>query len=362
MKGLFGRIYQGRKVLVTGHTGFKGSWLCAWLKMLGSDLSGISTPDYENSKHFQVLNMDCQSHFGDIRDRKFVNEIVSRIRPEIVFHLAAQSLVRDSYRDPVATWETNVMGTLNLFEACRTESSVKAVVNVTTDKVYENIESNYMYKESDSLGGYDPYSSSKAASEILTGSYRRSFLQAPGSFLLASARAGNVIGGGDWARERLIPDLVRSTESREPVNIRYPQSVRPWQHVLEPLSAYLLLGQRLLSGDAAAADAWNFGPTKENCVTVGELTGIAKAEWDAILVDINRIAPEEYHEAGMLMLESKKAKEKLGWGPVWDLRTTAKKTLSWYRNFHSGNVIGTNDQVISFVNEAKSKGYTWAGQ
>jgi len=253
---LFNGIYRNKTVLITGHTGFKGSWLSLWLKKLGAYVIGYSLKEYPNTKHFFELKLDVENIFADVRDRDTLKKAIITYKPDIIFHLAAQSLVRESYRDPIATYETNVIGTLNLLEAVRNCEAVKAIVNVTTDKVYENKKQDSGYKETDNLGGFDPYSSSKACSEILTSSYRDSFFNNnKHKILIASARAGNVIGGGDWANDRLIPDITRAVIKKEKVKIRNPASVRPWQHVLEPLSGYLLLGQKLLEGKKTFASA-----------------------------------------------------------------------------------------------------------
>ena len=268
---MFRGVYKGKKVLVTGHTGFKGSWLSLWLIKLGAKVIGYALEPPTNSNHFELLNLDMVSIIGDIRDRDRLNAIFKKYKPEVVFHLAAQPLVRYSYINPVETFETNVMGTINVFEACRITESVKAIVNITSDKCYENKEWIWGYRESDPLGGYDPYSASKGCAELVTSSYRKSFFN-PEDYskkhntLLASARSGNVIGGGDWGKDRLIPDIVRAISKNEKLYIRNPKATRPWQHVLEPLSGYLFLGQMLLEGKTEFADAWNFGPN-EGCHT-----------------------------------------------------------------------------------------------
>lgn len=360
MKGLFGGKYSGRKVLMTGHTGFKGSWMTKWLELMGAEVHGISNEDFDNTRHFESLDLNCKTYYGDIRDRDFLFSRIESIQPEIVFHLAAQALVRDSYRDPFKTYETNVMGSLNVLEACQKVDSITSVVNVTTDKVYENLEAEVAYKETDPLGGHDPYSSSKAASEILTSSYRRSFLTSSDDFLLASARAGNVIGGGDWANERLVPDLVRSVENGTEVEIRSPYAVRPWQHVLEPLSGYLLLGSKLLGADSSAADAWNFGPARENCVTVEEVVSRMKDRWSDIGVTMNRDTKPEFHEAGLLILDSGKAIENLGWGAVWNLDKTADHVTDWYQKFITSGEVLTTMQIEQFVADAAAQNLAWA--
>ena len=257
---MFANQYQNRRVLVTGHTGFKGSWLTLWLQSLGAHISGIALPPETDPSHWDLLSLDINSMMMDIRDVDSVQQAVTNAQPEIVFHLAAQPLVRRSYRAPLETWSTNVMGTANILDACRQQPSVKAIVAITTDKCYENQEWVWGYRETDRLGGHDPYSASKAGAELVAASYRSSFFRAPDSPLLATARAGNVIGGGDWTEDRLIPDLARAAYAVKPLEIRSPKSTRPWQHVLECLSGYLSLGQKLLECDSAFAGGWNFGP------------------------------------------------------------------------------------------------------
>jgi CDP-glucose 4,6-dehydratase len=356
---LFGNIYKNKKVLITGHTGFKGSWLALWLKELGADVYGYALSPSSNPSHFNLLNIEMDTHVGDICNFNELNNYFQKIQPEIVFHLAAQSLVRASYKNPILTYNTNVIGTLNVLECCRQTSSVKAVINVTTDKVYENLEKEIAYKESDRLGGYDLYSSSKACSEILTSSYRNSFLQ-QSHILLASARAGNVIGGGDWADERIIPDLVRAASSGNISNIRNPNAVRPWEHVLEPLSAYLHLGYHLLINDKSFAQAWNFGPTYEQKKTVGDLVDLASSYWNKITSEKNTGTSQNMHEANLLMLDCSMATEKLKWHSVWNFETTVQKTIEWYSNFYENNIVATKLHIEQYVADAKSKSLSWA--
>jgi CDP-glucose 4,6-dehydratase len=355
---LFGNIYKGKRVLLTGHTGFKGSWLALWLKELGADVFGYALPVSSIPSHYDLLCLDINSHIGDIRNFKELKEHIQKIKPDIVFHLAAQSLVRESYENPIGTYETNVIGTLNVFEACRAVDSVKALINVTTDKVYENLEMEIAYKESDRLGGHDLYSSSKACSEILTSSYRKSFLKDKG-YLLSSARAGNVIGGGDWAHERIIPDIVRAAMAGNECIVRNPNSVRPWEHVLEPLSAYLLLGSKLLSEGAVFAEAWNFGPSSTQNHTVGHLVEVASKLWDKISYTQNKSNNVQYHEANLLMLDCTKAKEKLKWHSVWDFEQTVEKTIEWYKAYYERGSIITLNQIEEYVNDAKQHNLNW---
>ena len=363
MKNLFDNIYSGKKVLITGHTGFKGSWLALWLKELGADIVGLSLKPLTNPSHFELLQLDIKSIIGDIRNYDLVSEVISEEKPDIVFHLAAQAIVRDSYEIPRETYETNVMGTLNIFEACRKSSSVKAIINVTSDKCYENKEQIWGYRENDPMGGFDPYSSSKGCSEILTASYRNSFfnLNSYGkshNTLLASARAGNVIGGGDWAEYRLIPDIMKAISKNEKVEIRSPKATRPWQHVLEPLSGYLLLGSKLLKGKKEYAEGWNFGPKDESTITVEEVVKNIKTYWNdleyAIQSDNNNL-----HEANLLKLDCTKAKNILGWEPAWDNEECFEKTTIWYKDFYISNKINTQDDLKSYIKSAQKKQLIW---
>ena len=299
MKNLFGGVYQGKTVLVTGHTGFKGSWLCLWLEKLGCNLVGYSLNAPTQPNHFELMDIQMDSITADIRDRDKLNHTISYYKPDIVFHLAAQPLVLPSYENPIETYEVNVVGLLNLYESCRKAESVSAIVTVTSDKCYENRNWPWGYRENDALGGYDPYSSSKACAEILTAAYRRSYFS-PNDYasrhncLIASVRAGNVIGGGDWAPGRLLPDIVKSYFDRKSVLIRSPDSIRPWQHVLDPLHGYLILGQKLLDGKIDCATAWNFGPRNESVKKVFGLLTEIKKNWNDLGYEIQ--GKDRYHE------------------------------------------------------------------
>lgn len=355
MDYLFENIYKGKKVLITGNTGFKGSWLSLWLKQLGAEVIGYSLDPPSVPSHFQLLKMDIDTVHGDILDPEKLHKCFEKYKPEIVFHLAAQSLVRDSYRNPVITYSSNVIGTLNVLEAARKSKSVKAIVNVTTDKVYENLEQDLAYAENDRLGGYDIYSSSKACSELLSTSYRNSFLNLKDykkthQILLATARAGNVIGGGDWATERLIPDVIKASLNKEKTKIRNSNSVRPWQHVLEPLSGYLLLGQKLLEEKQEYACAWNFGPDIKQCIPVSELLKLLKRNWGQIIWE-NYDDGSGFHEAKMLKLDSSKAINVLGWKPVFSIDATASLTINWYRKFYEEKSIVSFQDIEFFVNQ-----------
>lgn len=356
----FSGVYRDRAVLVTGHTGFKGSWLALWLARLGARTTGLALAAATEPNHFALLDLDLDSRIADIRDPQAVNECLRDVRPEIVFHLAAQSLVRRSYADPVGTYATNILGTMHVLEACRATDSVRAVVVVTSDKVYENREWPWAYREADALGGRDPYSSSKACAEILTASHRDSFHRAGGQSLVASVRAGNVIGGGDWAEDRLIPDIARAAHQGRPVVLRNPQSVRPWQFVLESLSGYLLLGQRLLEGRGEFADAWNFGPAEQDAVEVLAVVEEMKRHWPELEYRIER-DPHAPHEASLLKLDSSKARSRLGWKPTWEWRTAVAKTAAWYRAHSRESRIASADDLEQFCSDAAAAGCVWSG-
>jgi CDP-glucose 4,6-dehydratase len=362
MHNMFGRIYKDRTVLITGHTGFKGSWLAFWLNQIGANVTGYSLPPPTRPNHFNLLDLDISSITGDIRDLKKLDEVFEKHQPEIVFHLAAQPLVRRSYENPIETYETNVIGTLKVFEACR-KQGVRAIVNVTSDKCYENKEWIWGYRENDPMGGYDPYSSSKGCSELLTSSYRNSFfpikdLKKTHNTLIASCRAGNVIGGGDWAKDRLIPDIMLSASDAKKVIIRNPHSIRPWQHVLEPLSGYLQIGQKLLEEKTDFAGPWNFGPMDKESITVRDVADIIKKNWDAVdyKIDLDR---NQLHEANLLMLDSTKSHSLLKWQNIWDNSKTINKTVHWYKKYYETGEINTKEDLESYTREAKRKNIEW---
>ncbi|MFN9623811.1 MAG: CDP-glucose 4,6-dehydratase [Cyanobacteriota bacterium] len=339
-------FWRGKKVLLTGHTGFKGSWLALWLLELGADLVGLALPPEPGLNLFDQLGLAnrLDHHIGDIRDGALVRRVVAEGQPELVLHLAAQPLVRRSYAEPLATWETNVMGTLHVLEALRSQAQPCTAVLITTDKVYSNKEWLYGYRESDPLGGHDPYSSSKAAAELAIASWRASFCgsgahQTP-HLRLASARAGNVIGGGDWAADRIVPDAMRALAAGEPIGVRNPGATRPWQHVLEPLGAYLLLAERLCNAAEPAevgtlASPFNFGPQLEANRSVRELVEEALRHWPGRWDD--RSDPSSPHEAGLLNLVIDKAHHQLGWAPRWPFATTVERTVNWYRRVEQGD-------------------------
>ena len=355
---MFSDVYRGRRVLLTGHTGFKGSWLAMWLQALGAEVTGVSLAPQSSPSHWDLLRLDMRSHETDIRDSAALRRIVMDTRPEVVFHLAAQALVRQSYRDPLQTWSTNVMGTANLLDACRQVPCLRAILVVTTDKCYESQEWPWGYREIDRLGGHDPYSASKAGAELVAASYRSSFFGFADAPLLATARAGNVIGGGDWADDRLIPDLVRAIAAGKPLEIRSPDATRPWQHVLESLSGYLVLGQRLLAGDAAMAGAWNFGPGAEANQTVSSVLDRMAALWPAL--SWKSAATQQPHETRQLYLDSAKARAHLGWGTVWTLDEALSATTEWYRAQDVPAPRRSRAQLDLYVDAARAAGLEWA--
>lgn len=328
-------FWRGKRVLLTGQTGFKGSWLALWLHRLGAQVTGIALPPCTEPSLYQVARIGrlIDSHHGDIRDAATLKQLVQTAQPEIVFHLAAQALVRPSYADPLETFSTNVMGTANLLDALRSAPSARVAVMVTTDKVYRNNEWPYPYRENDALGGHDPYSASKAASELVVASYRDSFLEAQG-LSVATARAGNVIGGGDWSVDRLLPDAVRAWRDDGELHIRRPQSVRPWQHVLEPLTGYLALA-RALWDTPALADAYNFGPETTEAASVRAVVDLAQAAYGRGRIRYAQQL-EGPHEAGLLTLDTSKARTALRVGPRWSLTQAVGRSMDWYRRFDAG--------------------------
>lgn len=333
---MFNNIYKGRKVFLTGHTGFKGSWLALWLTMLGADVWGYSLKPNTQPAMFKELDIEnriYKSVIGDILDTEKLENTIIDFKPDIIFHLAAQPLVRLSYKEPLLTYQTNVIGTLNVLIAAEKCKSVKAFVNVTTDKCYENKEINRGYKEDEPMGGYDMYSSSKGCVEIMSSSFRRSFLQGENGYAMATARAGNVIGGGDWALDRLIPDCVKYINSNQKIEIRNPIAVRPWQHVLEPLSGYLLLGQRLLEEGKKYAEGFNFGPGEESVLKVAEVAQMVVEDYGKGEVVVHK--KDDLHEANLLMLNIEKAKKVLGWIPTYKADVAISKTVDWYKHFYS---------------------------
>jgi CDP-glucose 4,6-dehydratase len=353
-------FWKSRKVFLTGHTGFKGSWLALWLLSMGADLCGYALDPPTDPSLYRLLDLDRQlkSIRADVRDLAALQSAMGDFQPEIVIHLAAQPLVRLSYQSPVETYATNVLGTVHLLEAVRNTPSVRSVVVVTSDKCYENQEWHWPYREHEPMGGHDPYSSSKGCAELVTAAYRRSFFHSNGRaghpVAVASARAGNVIGGGDWALDRLVPDIMRAWAVNQPVVIRNPEAVRPWQHVLEPLAGYLALAERLFNDGASFAEAWNFGPSDSDARPVSYLVSeLARlwgdgAAWQSVEL-------EQIHEAHLLRLDSSKARAQLGWTPHWSLDRTLAETVEWYRVFYRGEDVRalTLNQIQSFMQRSK---------
>ena len=343
---MFGNVFKNRTVLVTGHTGFKGSWLCIWLKEMGANIVGYALEPYTERDNFVVSGLkDKITHIiGDVRDFQNLSKVFEEYKPEFVFHLAAQAIVRESYINPKETYDINIGGTVNVLECCRITDSVRVIINVTSDKCYENKEWVWGYRENDPMGGYDPYSSSKGCSELITAAYRQSFfgpttsqlLNFSTSVALSSVRAGNVIGGGDWQKDRIIPDCIRALENNELIEIRSPRATRPWQHVLEPLSGYLLLASRMYEDPQKFCGAWNFGPNQDSIITVGEIADMIVAKWGSGSW-IDKSDKSEPHEANLLSLDISKAKTYLKWSPVWDTAKTIEKTVEWYKKYQQKN-------------------------
>lgn len=342
---MFDDVYRNKTVLVTGHTGFKGSWLCIWLKELGARVVGYGLEPYTERDNFVVTGLKKRiiHLIGDVRDYDGLRQVFREYQPEFVFHLAAQPLVRESYRNPKETLDVNIGGTINVLECCRLSESTKVIINVTSDKCYENHEWVWGYRENDPIGGHDPYSASKGCSELVTRAYEKSFFD-PDIFethqkSLSSVRAGNVIGGGDWQRDRIIPDCIRALEKDEPIQIRNPHAVRPWQHVLEPLGGYLRLASKMYRNSGKFCGAWNFGPNSGSSMTVGEVADQVVTNWGNGSWVCS--ADEEHlHEAQLLGLDIRKAESYLNWFPVWDARTAIAQTVHWYKNYKGKDPYG----------------------
>lgn len=352
---IFDNFYKNKRVLITGHTGFKGSWLAIWLHELGAEVIGVALDPFTERDNYVLsgINNKITDLRGDIRDGDFLKELFQKYQPEIVFHLAAQPLVRLSYDRPVETYEVNVMGTIHVMEAIRITESVKIGVMITTDKCYENKERIWGYRENEPLGGYDPYSSSKGAAEIAIASWRHSFFN-PNEYYkhgksIASVRAGNVIGGGDWALDRIIPDCIKALEAGDAINIRSPKAVRPWQHVLEPLSGYMLLAQKMWNAPTDYCEAWNFGPRSESIASVWDIaTKVIRNYGNGELKDLSD--PNQLHEAQLLMLDISKAKFRLGWEPRMNINQTIELTVDWYKRYRSDNIYELClNQIIKYL-------------
>lgn len=357
MKHLYNGFFSGKKVFITGHTGFKGSWLSLLLHQLGADVYGYALNPPTHPSLYEEAKIDdlISSTIGDIRDFQKLKSTLDKIRPEIIIHMAAQPLVRLSYKDPIETYSTNVMGTVNLFEAIRQTTGVKVVINVTTDKCYENKEWHWGYRENEPMGGYDPYSNSKGCSELVTSSFRNSFFNANDydkhGVAMASARAGNVIGGGDWAVDRLIPDFLRAITKGEQLLIRSPYAIRPWQHILEPLNGYLTLAVKLFNEGSRYAEAWNFGPDDSDAKNVEWITKTICKLWaDGVSYEYD--ANPHPHEANYLKLDCSKAKAELDWFPKWNIETTLKSIVDWNKAYLKGENIRkvTIKQISTYFN------------
>jgi CDP-glucose 4,6-dehydratase len=358
----FLKAFAGKRVLVTGHTGFKGSWLSEWLLALGADVHGLALPPPTEPALFDKLGLGSRMHhhLGDVRDAGLVQSLVATIAPDFVFHLAAQPLVRLSYQQPVETFDTNIMGTVHVLDALRQAQRRCTVIAVTTDKCYHNQEWVHSYRETDPLGGYDPYSSSKGAAEIVIAAYRNSFFSSPDSPIrLASARAGNVIGGGDWALDRIFPDCIRALESGDRIPVRNKTATRPWQHVLEPLAGYLWLAACLdrETPDGPLSSAFNFGPPLDSNRTVADLVVEILKHWPGQWEDLSD--PKAVHEAKLLNLATDKAFHHLGWRPVWSFEETIARTVHWYQNARSARSV-TPDQIASYHARAAELRIPWA--
>lgn len=357
---IFNNFYKGKRVLVTGHTGFKGSWLSIWLHELGAEVIGVALDPFSKRDNYVLSGIGGKIMAdirADIRDGQKMKDIFEKFRPEIVFHLAAQPLVRLSYDIPVETYEVNVMGTIHIMEAIRSTSSVKVGIMITTDKCYENKEQIWGYRENESMGGYDPYSSSKGAAEIAISSWRRSYFN-PNNYekhrvSLASVRAGNVVGGGDWALDRIIPDCIKALETGKVIDIRSPKAIRPWQHVLEPLSGYMLLACKMWDNPTSYCEGWNFGPRAESITQVWDVANMVIQHYGSgklrDLSDVNAL-----HEANLLMLDISKAKFKLGWEPRMDISQCIQLVVDWYKKYKNEDVYNLClDEISTFINGGK---------
>ncbi|MES2836963.1 MAG: CDP-glucose 4,6-dehydratase [Bacteroidota bacterium] len=365
MVNLFGKKYFGKTILITGNSGFKGSWMAHWLIKMGANVIGMSKDTPSEPNHFKILKDNYTEYFEtDITDIKNIEQVFLKHKIDLVFHLAAQSLVRYSYQNPLETFNTNIMGTANLLEVCKKYSSVKGVVVVTSDKCYENFEDDRPYNENDRMGGYDPYSASKGCAELVVSSYTSSFFSIENygkthSTIICSARAGNVIGGGDWSLDRLIPDVVKNTNTNLITEIRNPNATRPWQHVLEPLSGYLVLGQNILSENINVSGGWNFGPKNNETLPVSEVLKQSTAVWPKIKYQTPN-TNNALHEAKLLRLDCTKANTKLNWYPVWNTQQAIEKTIVWYKNYYENFVLNTESDLEEYIKKAVELKYDWA--
>ena len=359
-------IFKNSKVLITGHTGFKGSWLSLWLAQLGADVHGVSLSIPSEPSHFIAANLrsNIHDHRFDIRDGASLNDLIEKIQPDFVFHLAAQALVRPAYASPIDTWQTNAMGTINVLESLRGLKKTCVAVLITSDKCYDNVEWVWGYRETDALGGPDPYSASKGAAELAIRSYVRSFFPVDGAVRIGVGRAGNVMGGGDWAEDRIVPDCMRAWSRGEKVQLRNPLATRPWQHVLEPLSGYLNLAIALKDDSRLHGEPFNFGPPAQQNHTVGELVSAMGNHWDQVRwedVSVNHGGP---YESGLLKLNCDKALHHLGWQAAWDFEDTVRETALWFKRYYespSESIADfSRDQIASYVDAAYFQGISWA--
>jgi len=365
---IFSKALRGKTVLITGHTGFIGSWLSLWLHLLGVKVIGFSLEPPTNPSMFEVVELSkyVVHNIGDVKDSNHFTECLIHHKPEVVFHLAAQPLVMTSYQNPVETFRTNIMGVVNVLEGIRNTNSVRACVIMTSDKCYRNDEKTDAYKENDPMGGHDPYSGSKGAAELVTSAYRNSFFN-PNDIekhkvSIATIRAGNVIGGGDWARDRIVPDCIHSLMSKQSVALRHPKAIRPWQHVLEPLSGLLCLTAKMMENLATYGEAWNFGPSHSSKVTVEELVTQVIKQWGSGNWTSDK-THSSFHESNYLMLDSSKAMNLLGWQPVYSLNEAVSETISWYKAYASATT-QMNDftitQIQKYIKKAKQMNISWA--
>jgi CDP-glucose 4,6-dehydratase len=365
---MFNNIYKDKKVLVTGHTGFKGGWLSLWLKSMGAQVYGISNEVYADPSLYGEASIDSQltSYISDIRDLGLMIEIIGRIEPDFVFHLAAQPIVKKAFSEPVDTFTTNIIGTANILEALRVANKPCIAVMITSDKCYDNVEWVWGYKETDHLGGKDPYSASKGAAELIIKTYYHSYFKADSKIKMASVRAGNVIGGGDWAANRIVPDCFRAWANDDKVTIRSPHATRPWQHVLEPLSGYLRTGQLLAEPEKAAVngEAYNFGPPTDQNYTVLDLLKELAVSWDSDNNEILEVESSNFPESGLLKLNIDKALFDMQWVPTLNFKETADFTCEWYKTYYNGDNVDmlafTNEQIGQYIEAAKKKGLSWA--
>ena len=363
---MFDNIYSGKKVIVTGHTGFKGAWLSIWLKMLGADVYGIANEVYAAPSLYEEARVEdgLTSYIADIRDLPKMKEIFNSVQPDFVFHLAAQAIVKASYTDPVDCMTTNIIGTVNILEALRGLSNECVAVMITSDKCYDNVEWIWGYRETDALGGKDPYSASKGGAELMIKTYYHSYFKGKGNIKISSVRAGNVIGGGDWAANRIVPDCFRAWSKNEKVTIRSPHATRPWQHVLEPLSGYLMTGLALSKEARIDGEAFNFGPPTDRNYTVIDLLRKLAERWTPEAKDIVAIEESDFYEAGLLKLNIDKALYYLNWRPTLDFQQTADTTCDWYKNYYQQRDTDvrefTEGQISAYVGEAQKREIPWA--